>query len=83
MFALAPDASKVAFTTLLGNLVEWGFSMVDCQVYTDHLARVGAEKWSRSRFLTALHRALEAPTRQGRWTLPLAPEDALARLCSD
>ncbi len=80
MFAHAPDASKVAFVTLLGNLVEWGFSMVDCQVYTDHLARFGAEKWTRSRFLAALHQGLQRPTRQGRWTFPLTPVDAVSRL---
>src|SRR5687768_7872935 len=32
MFAKEPDASKLAFTTLLGNLVHWGFDLVDCQV---------------------------------------------------
>jgi leucyl/phenylalanyl-tRNA--protein transferase len=80
MFAHAPDASKVAFATLLGNLVAWDFALVDCQVYTDHLARFGAEKWTRSRFLAALHRGLETPTRRGPWTLALSPEEALDRV---
>ncbi len=80
MFAHAPDASKVAFVTLLGNLDAWGFGLVDCQVYTDHLARFGASKWPRARFLAALHAALEPPTRRGRWTLELSPSEALDRL---
>lgn len=80
MFADTPDASKVAFTTLLGNLVEWGFTLVDCQVHTQHLARFAAEPWPRARFLAALHRGLERPTRRGPWALPLGPEEALARL---
>ncbi len=80
MFARAPDASKIAFVTLIGNLREWGFALVDCQVHTEHLARFGAQKWPRSRFLAALHEALESPTRRGRWTLPLSPKAALARL---
>ncbi len=80
MFATAPDASKVAFTTLVGHLVDWGFTLVDCQVYTDHLARLGAERWPRARFLAALHEALAAPTRRGRWRLDRAPADALARV---
>ena len=42
MFAHAPDASKVAFATLLGHLVGWGFGLVDCQTRTDHLERFGA-----------------------------------------
>lgn len=80
MFAIAPDASKVAFATLIGNLRHWGFSLVDCQVPTDHLARFGAEPWPRARFLSHLEKALETPTKQGRWTLELPPEEAIARL---
>jgi leucyl/phenylalanyl-tRNA--protein transferase len=80
MFAHAPDASKVAFATLLGNLVAWDFALVDCQVYTEHLARFGALRWRRSRFLAALHAALERPTRRGPWTLPLSPAEAVAKL---
>lgn len=82
MFAHAPDASKVAFVTLLGNLDAWGFALVDCQVYTDHLARFGAQKWPRARFLAALHAALERPTRRGPWTLPLGPVAALEQLAA-
>jgi leucyl/phenylalanyl-tRNA--protein transferase len=80
MFARAPDASKIAFATLLGNLVVWDYAFVDCEVYTDHLARFGAEEWPRRRFLAELAAALEAPTRQGRWMLDLDPREALARL---
>lgn len=80
MFARAPDASKVAFTTLLGNLVSWGFAFVDCEVRTEHLARFGGEDWPRRRFLDALAEALEAPAKRGAWTLPLAPPQALELL---
>jgi leucyl/phenylalanyl-tRNA---protein transferase len=80
MFARAPDASKLAFATLLGNLVAWDFAFVDCEVYTDHLARFGAEEWPRSRFLAALAAAREAPTREGPWTLDLGPREALELL---
>lgn len=80
MFAVRDDASKVAFVTLLGNLVEWGFSLVDCQVPTDHLARFGAERWPRQRFLARLREALEKESRRGKWDLPLGPLEALRRL---
>jgi len=80
MFARAPDASKVAFATLLGNLLDWGFTLVDCQVYTEHLERFGATDWPRAAFLTTLHRALAAPTQRGPWELRLDPPHALARL---
>jgi leucyl/phenylalanyl-tRNA--protein transferase len=80
MFARTPDASKVSFATLLGNVEAWGFAFVDCEVYTDHLARFGAEEWPRRRFLDALAVALAAPTRKGPWTLELGPREAAGRL---
>ncbi|HSK81600.1 MAG TPA: leucyl/phenylalanyl-tRNA--protein transferase [Thermoanaerobaculia bacterium] len=76
MFADEPDASKVAFATLLANLVRWRFALVDCQSYTDHLARFGAEDWPRGRFLKLLKKALREPTRQGPWTLEIGPIEA-------
>jgi leucyl/phenylalanyl-tRNA--protein transferase len=67
MFAREPDASKIAFVALVAQLERWGIGLVDCQVYTEHLARFGAEEWPRREFLAALRRALERPTRAGRW----------------
>jgi leucyl/phenylalanyl-tRNA--protein transferase len=69
MFAEAPDASKVAFATLVRQLDRWGFDFVDCQVHTEHLERFGAVEWSRTRFLAALKQALKKPTRVGPWRL--------------
>lgn len=76
MFAEVPDASKVAFATLLGNLIRWEFQLVDCQSYTDHLASFGAEEWPRDEFLAALETAIQAPTRMGPWRLELGPAEA-------
>jgi leucyl/phenylalanyl-tRNA--protein transferase len=67
MFAHAPEASKVAFVAFTEQLQRWGIQLVDCQVYTEHLARFGAEQWPRREFLAALREALEHPTRVGRW----------------
>jgi leucyl/phenylalanyl-tRNA--protein transferase len=80
MFAEVPDASKVAFATLLGNLIRWDFQLLDCQSYTDHLAYFGAEEWPRDEFLAALEEALQAPTRMGPWILELGPTEAEAEL---
>ena len=77
MFATAPDASKVAFVTLVGNLLAWDFRLIDCQVPTDHLARFGASSWPRAKFLRALGEALAVPSRTGRWELPLSATEAL------
>jgi len=81
MYAAVPDASKVAFATLLANLVHWGgFELVDCQAYTAHLASFGAVEWRRRRFLAALEGALRRPTRQGTWELELGAIAAAERL---
>lgn len=77
MFACRPDASKIAAITMFGNLRAWGFDFVDCQVYTDHLSRFGAEEIPRTTFLQSLRRALSEPTRKGTWHFDLDPTGAL------
>ena len=77
MFARRPDASKAAFATLLAHLAVWDFDFVDCQVYTDHLARFGADDEPRSRFLARLRRALAHPSRVGPWERTLGPDEVL------
>jgi leucyl/phenylalanyl-tRNA--protein transferase len=81
MFALAPDASKVAFVALVEQLGRWGITLVDSQVYTEHLARFGAEEWPRDKYLAALRRALDRPHRAGPWAFdePKADEPSPSR----
>ena len=67
MFAVETDASKVAFVALVEQLRAWGIPLVDCQVYTPHLASLGAREWPRREFLAALRAALDRPTRLGPW----------------
>lgn len=67
MFHLEDEASKIAFVALAEKLAEWDFLFLDCQVYSEHLARLGAREWPREEFLTELAKALERPTRQGSW----------------
>jgi leucyl/phenylalanyl-tRNA--protein transferase len=67
MYAQAPEASKVAFVAFTDQLRRWGIRLIDCQVYTEHLARFGAQEWPRRGFLAALRAALEEPTRRGPW----------------
>jgi leucyl/phenylalanyl-tRNA--protein transferase len=72
MFADRPDASKVAFVHAIRWLERQGIRLVDCQVTTEHLARFGATEIARDEFLDRLERALEAPTRRGKWLLDAA-----------
>lgn len=48
MFAKESNASKVAFITFIQNT---DYKLIDCQVYTNHLASLGAEEISRNEFL--------------------------------
>ena len=68
MFFLEPDASKVAFVDLARRLEGWGFRMIDCQVYTEHMERFGATEWPRDDFLEELAVAIREPQRRGPWT---------------
>ena len=70
MFAHRSDASKVAFVHLVRAVERWGFDFIDCQLHTDHLARLGAAEVSRDQFLGDLASALVAPTRVGAWSEP-------------
>lgn len=59
MFTLRSNASKVAFVTLVRRLGERGFSLIDCQMKTDHLASFGAREVARSDFIELLGKAME------------------------
>ncbi len=69
MFALADDASKLAFVTLVQWMSGWGVELIDCQQETAHLARFGAEPWPRQRFLERVAALTQLPTRRGPWKL--------------
>ena len=44
-----------------------GLKMVDCEVYTDHLASMGAQEISRKRFLGELSASLNDPPLSKNW----------------
>lgn len=77
MFAKAEDASKITFATLIANLIDWRFDLIDCQSHTDHLERFGAVHWPRRQFLDVLAVCLKAPTKMAPWQLRLQPKDAV------
>lgn len=54
MFSRESDASKVAFCHLVRQLQAWSFGLIDCQVYSGHLASLGAEEIPRRRFIEYL-----------------------------
>ncbi|GAA0872513.1 leucyl/phenylalanyl-tRNA--protein transferase [Gangjinia marincola] len=55
MFSTVSNASKYAFISLTRKLVqEDNLTLIDCQLYTDHLASLGAKEIPRNDFLTYL-----------------------------
>ena len=76
MFALQPNASKVALVTLAERLARWGFRIIDAQVPTPHTVAMGAEDWPRKKFLEVLREALAHPTRRGSWAVEEPPLEA-------
>jgi len=51
MFSKVSDASKVGFYYLIENLKLKKYKLIDCQMYTSHLERLGASELSREEFL--------------------------------
>ncbi|MPQ32052.1 leucyl/phenylalanyl-tRNA--protein transferase [Clostridium estertheticum] len=51
MFSTMDNASKVAFITFGRVLENKGFSLIDCQVHTNHLESLGAIYMPREKFL--------------------------------
>lgn len=50
MFSRRNDASKIALVFLCRILTYWGYKLIDCQVYSEHLISLGAEEIQRSAF---------------------------------
>jgi leucyl/phenylalanyl-tRNA--protein transferase len=57
MFSRHTDASKIALALLTEVALQQPFELIDCQIYTDHLARLGAREISREAFQNALETA--------------------------
>lgn len=54
MFTKVSNASKYGFISLVKKLKKEGVNLVDCQIYTAHLASLGAKEISREAFLSYL-----------------------------
>ncbi|WP_224483991.1 leucyl/phenylalanyl-tRNA--protein transferase [Robertkochia aurantiaca] len=54
MFSKVSNASKVGFVHLVEHLRSLNYTLIDCQVYTDHLSRLGAREIRRKEFIEHL-----------------------------
>ena len=64
MFSRRANASKVGLATLVAQLRQWEFELIDCQMSTTHLVSLGASEIPRAEFLGHVRRlAAQAPAR--------------------
>ena len=54
MFSKVSNASKFAFIYMVQKLEKEHYKLIDCQVYNEHLASLGADEISRETFLSYL-----------------------------
>jgi len=54
MFSAVSNSSKVAFVELVRRLESLNYRFIDCQVYNEHLASLGAREVTREYFLRLL-----------------------------
>jgi leucyl/phenylalanyl-tRNA--protein transferase len=62
MFSRETDASKIALVHLVEHLKETGFTLLDTQWTTEHLARFGCREIPRDGYLVMLEAALKIET---------------------
>lgn len=70
MFSAISDASKVCLLHLAKFLADRGVYFIDCQVHSEHLARLGAVQLPRAEFYAALLRYRDHNLEPGTWPQP-------------
>lgn len=70
MFSTARDSSKIALVTLCQQLKNWGVPLIDCQLYSDHLASMGAIEMDRQDFIDTLNQFCRLDPIEASWQTP-------------
>ena len=79
MFSRRTDGSKIAIVALCAQLARWDVPLIDCQMRTEHLARLGAVEISRRRFARTVDQLVRQPPIHVPWTLDDGVIAALGR----
>jgi len=78
MFSYERNASKAALIFLALLLEKLRFTLIDCQVYTPHLALLGAHFVARETFTFLIRKSLRMTTLRGDWATHPALADKLS-----
>src|SRR5699024_10410682 len=71
MFSHAADASKIALVWLARQLAAWQFPLLDGQVGSGHLYRMGARDMPRDEFLRSISALQQQPGPTAPWRFTL------------
>ncbi len=82
MFSRQSDASKVAMVLLADRLITWGFEMIDCQMYSDHLLSLGAEEIARNEFINRVRHHVTQPVAANAWDQDMHNPQPIASILS-
>lgn len=69
MFSLETNASKVLMVSIAHQLDAWGYRLMDCQVESSHLLRMGARSIPRADFLSILRKQVDSRPEQTSWSV--------------
>jgi len=67
MFSAVPNTSKMAMIGLTEHMLANDLELIDCQVNSPHLVKMGARTIPRREFIATLRRACEPATRHVNW----------------
>ncbi len=70
MFHTVTDASKIALYYLCKTMESWEYELIDCQLPTAHLQKLGAKIIGRNEFLHLLSKTLQHPNKLDVWHSP-------------
>lgn len=76
MFSKRTDASKIAFVYLTRQLQRWGYQLIDCQVYSEHLSSLGAGNISRNEFIKQIQQMCKHGV-NNKWQCNITSSDIL------
>lgn len=69
MFSTQTNASKILMVHIARQLDHWGYTLMDCQVESDHLLTMGARVIPRQEFLDILKANVQATPEQASWQM--------------
>ena len=73
MFTRRSNATKIAFTLFVQHCREFGVPLIDCQDYTDNMARYGAKYLTCTDYLHALKQFRDDPLPNAFWNWSVDP----------